>query len=80
MPAIAPRPNAAKPTPNPRDLLHKNRATDPRLRKANRFVSKAQFPANGGINAAGYQLWITPFAQDALESITDLHARRRVTD
>lgn len=55
---------------NPFSALRAQRANmDPRLQHRERFISKEHFPATEGKNETGYQLWITPFALDALQSI-----------
>ena len=42
---------------------------DPRLQHRERFVSIEHFPNSNGINQRGYQLWITPYALDAIQFI-----------
>lgn len=51
------------------DIRAQRKSMDPRLQNRHRFVSKEHFPDSNGINQAGYQLWITPFAMDALKYV-----------
>ena len=48
---------------------------DPRLQHRERFVSIAHFPNNNGVNQRGYQLWITPYALDAIQFLPSQQAR-----
>lgn len=51
------------------DIRAQRKNMDPRLQNRERFVSKEHFPDSNGINQTGYQLWITPYAQDAIQFI-----------
>ena len=51
---------------------------DPRLQNRQRFESKEHFPDSNGINQAGYQLWITPYALDAIQFLPSKQNRDEV--